>query len=170
MTNGRKFSIRIAYEHPELRDTILPHVKQGKNLPPSVERYVEEGKDQGMDEGKAWAIAWSRYCQFKNPNSPHCKQDSYFEGRSASLRAKVIRLAHERPELRAALLPLVKTAVKRGETVYLARPIKDLSGGMVPKGTYKVFNTDAGEVSLQPQPPKGLLGYLVSAAALAAAR
>lgn len=36
--------------------------KVAKNLPPSVERYVKEHKEQGMDEGKAWAIAWSRYC------------------------------------------------------------------------------------------------------------
>lgn len=31
-------------------------------VPADVERYVQEHKDQGMDEGKAWAIAWSRYC------------------------------------------------------------------------------------------------------------
>ena len=58
----------------------LMHVL-GKNLPKDVERYVEEGKEQGMDESKAWAIAWSRYCQYKNPNSDHCKQDDYFPNR-----------------------------------------------------------------------------------------
>lgn len=57
--------------------------KVAKNLPPSVERYVKEHKEQGMDEGKAWAIAWSRYCQFKNPNSPHCKKDEYFENKKS---------------------------------------------------------------------------------------
>ena len=36
--------------------------KQAKDLPPDVERYVQEGKDSGMDEGKAWAVAWSRWC------------------------------------------------------------------------------------------------------------
>lgn len=55
--------------------------KTAKNLPKSVERYVKEHKEQGMDEGKAWAIAWSRYCQFKNPDSPHCKQKDYFPNR-----------------------------------------------------------------------------------------
>jgi hypothetical protein len=51
-------------------------LKQSKNLPKHVERYVQEGKDQGLDEGEAWAVAWSRYCKFRNPDSPHCKKDS----------------------------------------------------------------------------------------------
>lgn len=58
-----------------------------KNLPPSVERYVKEHEDQGMDTAKAWAVAWSRYCQYKNPDSPHCKQDEYFEGKKSSVRS-----------------------------------------------------------------------------------
>jgi len=53
-----------------------------KNLPPSVERYVKEHEEQGMDTAKAWAVAWSRYCQYKNPGSPSCKQDAYFEKKS----------------------------------------------------------------------------------------
>jgi hypothetical protein len=60
-------------------------IRRAKNLPPSVERYVQEGMDAGMDESKAWAIAWSRYCRYKNPNSPHCKKDSpkdYFSERN----------------------------------------------------------------------------------------
>lgn len=60
-------------------------IKKAENLPPDVERYVEEGKDSGMDEGKAWAIAWSRYCKYKNPGSDHCKMapGEYFKGRAA---------------------------------------------------------------------------------------
>jgi hypothetical protein len=58
--------------------------KTAKDLPKSVERYVQEGKDSGMDEGKAWAVAWSRYCKYKNPGSPRCHQDDYFQGRKAS--------------------------------------------------------------------------------------
>ena len=50
--------------------------RTAKNLPKNVERYVQEGKDQGLGEGEAWAVAWSRYCKFKNPDSPHCKKDS----------------------------------------------------------------------------------------------
>jgi hypothetical protein len=60
--------------------------KTAKDLPKDVERYVQEGKDKGMDEDKAWAIAWSRYCKYKNPGSDHCKKDEgeYFKGKSAS--------------------------------------------------------------------------------------
>ncbi|MDB4278650.1 hypothetical protein N9917_03530 [Deltaproteobacteria bacterium] len=66
--------------------TAKPGTKTAKDLPKDVERYVEEGMDKGMDESKAWAIAWSRYCKYKNPSSPHCKKDkgSYFSGKSAA--------------------------------------------------------------------------------------
>lgn len=47
-----------------------------KDLPKSVERYVQEGLDKGMDESKAWAIAWSRYCKYKEPGSPHCQMET----------------------------------------------------------------------------------------------
>ncbi len=59
--------------------------KTSKDLPKSVERYVQEGKDSGMDEGQAWAIAWSRYCKYKEPGSPHCHREpsGYFQGRKA---------------------------------------------------------------------------------------
>lgn len=46
-------------------------------IPVEVERYVDEAKEKGYDESHAWAIAWSRYCKYKNPGSNHCKQDSY---------------------------------------------------------------------------------------------
>lgn len=61
-------------------------MKTAKNLPPDVERYVQEGKDSGMDESKAWAIAWSRYCKYKNPGSDHCQMDpsEYFPGRKSA--------------------------------------------------------------------------------------
>jgi hypothetical protein len=59
--------------------------RYAKNLPKDVERYVKEHKAQGNDEGKSWALAWSRYCQYKNPDSPHCKQDEYFKGRKGAI-------------------------------------------------------------------------------------
>ena len=55
--------------------------KLAKDIPSDVERYVKEHKEQGNDEAKAWALAWSRYCEYKNPSSEHCKKDEYFEGR-----------------------------------------------------------------------------------------
>lgn len=54
------------------------------NVPKTVKRYVEEHLEQGNDEGKAWALAWSRYCQYSNPDSPRCKQDDYFHGKGKS--------------------------------------------------------------------------------------
>ena len=55
------------------------------NLPKDVERYVEEHKAQGQPEGIAWALAWSRYCKYKNPGSKHCQKEpsEYFKGRKA---------------------------------------------------------------------------------------
>jgi hypothetical protein len=58
------------------------------NLPKDVERYVKEHKEQGVPEDKAWAIAWSRYCKYKNPGSDHCKMETseYFPGQNKSAR------------------------------------------------------------------------------------
>lgn len=54
-------------------------------IPPSVERYYQETKVQNPDmpEPKAWAIAWSRYCKYKAPDSGHCRlsRADYFPGR-----------------------------------------------------------------------------------------
>lgn len=66
--------------------------KKRKENPKSIERYVKEYAEQRgyadaesipkNEKGKAFAIAWSRYCS-KRPNSPRCKKDkgSYFPGR-----------------------------------------------------------------------------------------
>lgn len=62
-----------------------------EGIPKTVERYVEEHKEQGADESKAWALAWSRYCEYKNPDSPHCKQDDYFKGRDSSISERVAK-------------------------------------------------------------------------------
>lgn len=60
--------------------------RYAKNLPADVERYVQGGKDQGLPEDEAWAVAWSRYCKYKNPGSDHCQMDpgDYFPGRKAA--------------------------------------------------------------------------------------
>lgn len=46
------------------------------NLPADVERYVKEIKEGNpdYDDAKAWATAWSRYCKYRNPGSPHCQR------------------------------------------------------------------------------------------------
>ena len=59
--------------------------ERNKNVPAYVNDKVEEimEKQKEKDEGKAWAVAWSIYCKYKKPGSPHCKKetDDYFPGR-----------------------------------------------------------------------------------------
>jgi hypothetical protein len=62
-------------------------------IPADVERYVKEHTDDGLDQDYAWSLAWSRYCQFKNPSSPHCKQDSYFPNRPELKKNSGLRLS-----------------------------------------------------------------------------
>lgn len=55
----------------------------GDNLPPKVEELVKKLEDKGMEPDKAWPIAWSIYCRYKNNDSPSCKRkpEEYFKGR-----------------------------------------------------------------------------------------
>tara|TARA_Y100000389_G_scaffold181437_1_gene197029 strand:+ start:312 stop:728 length:417 start_codon:yes stop_codon:yes gene_type:complete len=57
----------------------------GDNLPPKVEELVKKLEDKGMEPDKAWPIAWSIYCRYKNNDSPSCKRkpEEYFKGRKA---------------------------------------------------------------------------------------
>jgi hypothetical protein len=66
--------------------------KKRKENPKSIDRYVKEYAEQkgykdaesipNSEKGKAYAIAWSRYCS-KRPGSPRCKKDkgTYFPNR-----------------------------------------------------------------------------------------
>lgn len=60
-----------------------------KPVPADVERYVEETRESnpGYDEAQVWAVAWSRYCKYKNPGSDHCKKPTseYFPGRGGEV-------------------------------------------------------------------------------------
>lgn len=74
------------------------------DIPKDVERYVEEHKEQGSDESKAWALAWSRWCQYKNPDSPHCQKDEYFTGKKAGTSRRAAKLTPKgRSDLNRAL-------------------------------------------------------------------
>lgn len=57
--------------------------ERNENVPAYVHDKVEEIMEKEEDEGKAWAVAWSIYCKYKKPNSPHCKKekDEYFPSR-----------------------------------------------------------------------------------------
>lgn len=109
-----------------MSDSELTRTRLSKNLPKSVERYVKEHKEQGMDEAKAWALAWSRYCQYKNPDSPRCKKDNYFSGRDSStslaslvasyyLRTAYVALP---PKVHQQLKQKVERLVKEGLTPF----------------------------------------------------
>jgi Protein of unknown function (DUF5661) len=55
-----------------------------REVPERVERYFQEAMEQGGNtEPQAWAIAWSRYCKYAEPESGHCKlrRSEYFPGR-----------------------------------------------------------------------------------------
>ena len=66
--------------------------KKRKENPKSIDRYVKEYAEQERlrfrrrhpknEKGKAYAIAWSRYCS-KRPNSPRCQKEkgTYFPNR-----------------------------------------------------------------------------------------
>ena len=56
------------------------------SIPDAVERYVREIRRQSphYPEQKVWAVAWSRFCRYKDPGSRHCRRRSralYFPGR-----------------------------------------------------------------------------------------
>lgn len=56
-----------------------------RDVPESVERYYQEALEDhpGITEGAAWALAWSRYCKYKEPGSKHCRlrQSEYLPGK-----------------------------------------------------------------------------------------
>lgn len=53
------------------------------DVPETVKEKAEELKEkQDYSDDIAFPIAWSIYC-CENPDSPHCKQDEYFEGEPA---------------------------------------------------------------------------------------
>jgi len=60
--------------------------RTAENLPDYVEDKVKMFKEKGYSEDKAWPIAWSIYCKYKEPNSPHCHQDTddYFSKQAST--------------------------------------------------------------------------------------
>lgn len=70
MSNAQSI-VKKAKEIDSFRDTEA-------DIPWTVYRYVQEHLDQGYDESYAYALAWSRYCKYKKPNSPRCRQRKYF--------------------------------------------------------------------------------------------
>jgi len=62
-------------------------------MPKDVDRYFKETKKQNpdYDDSKAWAVAWSRYCKYKNPDSKHYQKkrpSDYFKGKKKERKKK----------------------------------------------------------------------------------
>jgi hypothetical protein len=73
--------------------------ERNENIPKYVHDKVEEimEKQKEKDEGKAWAVAWSIYCRYKKPGSPHCKKETgdYFPSRKASDQKEIARVTQK---------------------------------------------------------------------------
>ena len=110
-------------------------------VPQEVKDRAEEIKEKSpdYDTAKAFATAWSIYCKYTNPGSPHCKKDSpgeYFPKKAGRLRSELVRLAHAHPEFRDALLPLLakKSSLRNLKVEVLGLRLVDVNpspfGGM----------------------------------------
>ena len=102
-----------ALEYPEIRPTLMPLLREAKgDIPKKVEEYAKEVEkgNPDYDQGRVWATAWSIYCKYKNPGSPHCHQDSYFPGKKAGLMDQIARLACRNSVLRPKLAEILQEA------------------------------------------------------------
>lgn len=56
-----------------------------KSAPQKVDKYFKEVKKSNPDysDERAWATAWSIYCEHVKPGDPSCHKDEYFSGKTA---------------------------------------------------------------------------------------
>jgi hypothetical protein len=77
-----------------------------KDVPKYVSDKAEEIKANQKEEdiGKAYAVAWSIYCKYKEPGSPHCtkKPDEYFPSRNKKKGSVSSELREKRLTLKIA--------------------------------------------------------------------
>lgn len=121
--------------------------------PASVDRYYEETLEEtpDMPTGQAWAVAWSRYCAYKRPGSPHCKmrRSEYLPGR----RGKGKRGADKVPAAQIDLARSSKQSVtlvrdSRGTDVWkkaqaqLQQWARSVADGKTAKVSYRVTFQD----------------------------
>jgi hypothetical protein len=122
--NLRTAFIRLAHENPETRSTLLPLVKQADKWETMPKGWTDKSRKQfwetltGDVKHKVTKCIKEMEGKFDDPGA-FCasladRVDPGWRSRTASsdraLRSKLIRLAHEKPELRPALLPLLKSA------------------------------------------------------------
>lgn len=123
----RKNLIRLAHEHPEFRADLLPLLKEAGDFPPaSIGKKMPGGSAEGVkgkgtvsDAGKPWM--GGEFTQQENVELldkqekgklSDGKADALPEkvASDAVIRSRLIRLAHEHPEFRKDLLPLLREA------------------------------------------------------------
>jgi hypothetical protein len=59
-----------------------------RNVPKYVKELAEKiEKEEDKEPDYAFPVAWSVYCKYKKPDSPHCKKNKseYFPSRKASV-------------------------------------------------------------------------------------
>jgi len=124
MKNLRTAFIHLAHENPETRPTLLPLLKRADKWETMPKGWTDKSRKQfwetltGDVKHKVTKCIKEMEGKFDDPGA-FCasladRVDPGWRSRTASseraLRSKLIRLAHEKPELRPALLPLVKEA------------------------------------------------------------
>lgn len=73
---GRMYGGYSTHSLPTRNAERLSEAQKERNVPKYVKEkaeYFEEEK--GYEPSYAWAMAWSIWCKYKNPDSPHCKRD-----------------------------------------------------------------------------------------------
>ena len=112
MKNLRDRVIKLAYARPELRDDLLPLLKEAgcEKLPEGPMRdNCEKSKKDGVQPGKGKSKS-KKKDDGKMPPELLEKFKAKKKASKMSLREKAIRLAYANPELRDDLLPLLKEA------------------------------------------------------------
>jgi len=122
MHNLRTAFIRIAHENPETRIALLPLLKKADKWEKMPKGWTDESRKQfwetltGDVKHKVTKCIKEMEGKFDDPGA-FCasladRVDPGWRSRTASseraLRSNLVRLAHARPELRSALLPLIK--------------------------------------------------------------
>lgn len=78
-------TVKLAYDNPDMADQLIPmlidtekQVKQAqdRNIPDRVEELADSirAKQPGVSDEYAYRVAWSIYCKYSEPGSPHCSR------------------------------------------------------------------------------------------------
>jgi hypothetical protein len=65
----------------DLEGEVVEAKEHVKGLPPGQQKHYEDCMKRYSDKSYCASVAWSIYCKHVNPNSEHCKQGEYLEGK-----------------------------------------------------------------------------------------